>query len=139
MNLLTFYCQYTLINYLTPPSDFTTTDSSGIGTVLMSPLTYPAIHYVTYDAAPSISSSWRPSTSSASASVPTLSHFLRKVFLYSRTVFARIVFATTILFFWLWVRQLFNGDNYSKEETINFFRFGWALGGVHNLNCCCTM
>ena len=39
----------------------------------------------------------------------------------------------------LWVRQLFKGDNYSKEETINFFRFGWALGGVHNLNCCRTM
>ena len=26
-------------------------------------------------------------------------------------------------FFGLWVRQLFKGDNYSKEETINFYLF----------------
>ena len=39
------------------------------------------------------------------------------------TVFPRIVFATTILFWRLRVRQLFKGDNYSREETIDFLLF----------------
>ena len=33
-------------------------------------------------------------------------------------------------FFGLWVRQLFKGDNYSKEETINFYLF-WVVYNVH--------
>ena len=39
-------------------------------------------------------------------------------------------------FFEAWVRQLFKGDNYSKEETINFFLFGWCTMYICNLNCC---
>ena len=35
----------------------------------------------------------------------------------------------------VWVRQLFKGDNYSREEIIGFLIFG----SVHNLNYCHTM
>ena len=41
-------------------------------------------------------------------------------------------------FFESWVRQLFKGDNYSKEESINFLVFGWCKY-ICNLNCCHTM
>ena len=34
------------------------------------------------------------------------------------TVIPRIIVATTILFWRLWVQQVFKGDNYSREETI---------------------
>ena len=51
-------------------------------------------------------------------------------------VFPRIVVAITILFWRLWVRKLFKGDNYSKEEPILISFF---LDGIHNLNCCHTM
>ena len=42
-------------------------------------------------------------------------------------------------FFEVQVRQLFKGDNYSKEETINFFLVGWCTMYICNLNCCRTM
>ena len=43
-----------------------------------------------------------------------------------------VVVARTILFFGLWVRHLFEGDNYSREETIVFLFFV----SINNLNCC---
>ena len=58
---------------------------------------------------------------------------------YRSTVFPQIVVATTIPFFEAWVQQLFKGDNYSKEETINFFLFEWCTMYIGNLNCCRTM
>ena len=52
--------------------------------------------------------------------------YLKHWWISPNTVFPQIVDATTILFWRLWVRQLFKGDNYSKEETINSFLFGWC-------------
>ena len=55
--------------------------------------------------------------------------FLKSINVFDKkigTVFPRIVVAPTILFLRLWVRQLFKRDNYSKEETINLFLFGWC-------------
>ena len=43
------------------------------------------------------------------------------------TVFLQIVVPTSILFWRLWVQPLFKGDNYSKEEIIKFFLFGWCI------------